>query len=431
MDRGKVLQQLKRYRLPIYIVAVLGFMLTPFNRQAPAVMGPELIKDLGLTAVDFGFMGLSFMWAYALMNAPLGNCLDRIGVRRGLTALLLMISIGSFVFCTAQTFLVAVIGRIIVAIAVAGCFIAGVKVISNWYSSKEFPAIYGLYMGFAMLGGVGATAPLQFMMTSYGWRYSFAGIGIVSVILAVIAYLVIKDRPADVGLPGPDELTGAATPAGNRAATRANGWEAFKEVCRMPKLWVANFCILGVNSSGQVIIALWGGVYLANVYGLSKPVVAEILMVSAMGLVVGAFVSGWLVQKIGVLNVMLSGTGLFLISWLYMTIHIHTLSILELKILFALFGFVQQYTVNGYFSLIRQLVRPEQMGTATGLNNGFVWIVGAGAFQQIWGLMINHISQGVTPYPAAAFQTAMWLQVFVLVLGLSCGLYLVKMLRKV
>jgi sugar phosphate permease len=430
MDKEKALSQLKKYRLPILIVVILAFMLTPFNRQAPAVMGPELIKDLGLNAVDFGLMGLSFMWAYALMNAPLGNLLDQFGVRRGLSVLLIMIGLGSFIFCAAQTFLVAVIGRIIVAIAVAGCFIAGVKVITNWYSAKEFPSIYGLYLGLAMLGGVGATGPLQFMMTNYGWRYSFAVIGVISISLAVIAYFVVKDRPADVALPSPDEITGEAVPVKNKEEAKASGWEVFKEVCRMPKLWLANFFILGVNSSGQAIVALWGGVFLANVYGFSKPVVAEILMVSATGLIIGSFAAGWLVKKLGSVNVMLSGTVLFLIGWLYMTLNIRTLSTMELKILFAAFGFLQQYSVVGYFSLMRELVQPSQMGTATGLNNGFVWVVGAGAFQQIWGLVINHISKGVTPYPVEAFEAALWLQVFVVAISICCGLYLVKMMRK-
>ncbi|WP_211289808.1 hypothetical protein SPSIL_047570 [Sporomusa silvacetica DSM 10669] len=426
MNKQKMIAKLKRYQWPMYAIVILAYMLTLFHRITPAVMGPELMKDLQLDAVSFGFLGLAFTWTYAIAQAPVGALLDRFGARRGLTIILTLAIIGSVIFAIGQSFLVVVIGRVVIALAVAGFLIGGAKIVAAWFTTAQYPVLWGLFMGFGALGSVFATTPLQYLMTSFGWRGSILIVAGLSVVLTIVAYTVLRDRPSEVGLVTPDELAGVVVPQTKVDEQQADPHNSLKGVLAMPMLWIIGLLSLGVNSSAQTLQSLWNGIYLADVYSFSKPVISEILFYSAIGLVVGSFLSGWAVRLLNSARTMAIGTTAFLLVWLYMTFNIKSMSVMELKAVNFCFGFLQMVTIATTFTFIKELVPQSRLGTAMGVVNSFAWVFGAGLFQQIWGLIIKSVSQGVKPYPVEAFQTAFWVQVVVLVIGAVCAFYILK-----
>jgi sugar phosphate permease len=426
LDKQKMLSKLKKYQWPMYIIVILAYMLTLFHRITPAVMGPELMKDLQLDAISFGFLGLAFTWTYAIAQAPVGALLDRFGARRGLTIILTLAIIGSVVFAVGQSFPIIVIGRIIIALAVAGFLIGGAKIVAAWFTTAQYPVLWGLFMGFGALGSVFATTPLQYLMTSFGWRGSILIVAGLSVVLAIIAYTVLRDRPSEVGLVSPDELAGVAVSQTKAGEQQVDSQNSLKGVLAMPMLWVIGLLSLGVNSSAQTLQSLWNGIYLADVYSFSKPVISDILFYSAIGLVVGSFLSGWAVRMLNSARTMAIGTTAFLLVWLYMTFNIKNMTVMELKVVNFCFGFLQMVTIATTFTYIKELVPQARLGTAMGVVNSFAWIFGAGLFQQLWGIIIKAVSQGVKPYPVEAFQTAFWVQVVVLIIGVVCAFYILK-----
>lgn len=422
--------KLKTTRWPMYILVVIGYMMTPFHRMAPAIMGPDLMKELGLSAVDFGALGLTFMVAFALAQAPCGILLDRLGARRGVTLVLLLTAIGAFMFSTAQSLTMIIIARAVIAVALGGFLIGGAKIISQWFTTSQYPVMWAMFMGFGTMGGIGATSPLQFMMGKYGWRNSFAIIAAASVVIAIVTYLVMRDRPSDAGIPATaDELAGEVTPV-SQAGPAKTGMAAIKQLISMPQMWLSALLVIGVTSSGQALTALWGGVFLADVYKLAKPVIGEILFASAVGAVLGCFIAGWLMKQIKITGVLITGTLGFLILWVYMLLNLRTLGVTELKVIMFLMGVVHMYVIACNFTLIKTLVPSELLGTGMGLVNMCAFIFGAGVFQQIWGIIIQKISKGAKPFPVEAFEAAMWLQVVFLIISVGCAFYFVKTLNK-
>jgi sugar phosphate permease len=113
-----------------------------------------------------------------------------------------------------------------------------------------------------------------------------------------------------------------------------------------------------------------------------------------------------------------------------MLLNLRNLSVLELQVIYSIIGFVQMFAVVGGMSCVRELVSGEMVGTAIGGVNTFSWIFGAGVFNQIWGLIIDSVSKGRTPYPVEAFTTAMWVQTGILVITLVCATTMWKLMRK-
>ena len=268
--RSSMLRKLKILQWPMYVICVLCYMLTLFHRITPAIMGPDLMADLSLGAVAFGFMGMAFTWIYAFAQAPVGTMLDSLGARRGLTAILMIAAIGSLVFSLAENFTVLIIGRILLAVAVSGFLIGGAKIISAWFTTRQYPMLWGIFMGLGSLGSVLGTAPLRTLMSFAGWRTALFGIAVFSLILAVVTYILLRDKPAERGLLTPDELHGE--PAVVDAISEEAGQEKipFTAVLKMPVLWLIGLLSLGVNSSSQTFGSMWEGIYLTDALALSK-----------------------------------------------------------------------------------------------------------------------------------------------------------------
>jgi sugar phosphate permease len=420
----------------MYVIVVIAYMLATFHRLTPVVMGPELMHDLGMDAAQFGLLGMGFLWAYALSQAPAGIMMDRIGPRIGLLVILILAATACLLFSTAQSFPAALAARTLTGIAVSGFLVGGAKVISAWYSPREYTAMYPIFMGLGALGGVLAATPLQFMMTSFGWRQAIVIIGSFSLALAVLSAWRLRNNPADLALPAPHELLKERAPQkpnfqpGEAAATPPAGLKAIKTVLSMPIIWVCCLLGLGMNSSGQSLQALWNGVYLADVYALEKLTISNILMASSIGFVLGAIGAVWFLKKMNAIRTLFFGAGGFLCAWIYMTVKAASMSVPELMVINLLLGFTQLLAMTATFALIKESVPGAWLGTAIGCVNAFFWIFGGGLFQQIWGLIINTVSKGVRPYPVEAFLTVFWVQLIVLLATLAYALIVYRKISK-
>lgn len=430
MDKGIALRKLRKYQIPIYIIVVIAYMLIAFSRGAPAIMGPTLIEDLHLTAAQWGLVGLVFFWAYAIANAPSGAIADILGPRKCVLFCLILIALGCFAFGAAESLGMILAGRLLIGMGTAGLMMAGIKLISSWFTVRQFSLYYGGYLGLGGLGSVFATAPLQLMMDQFGWRGAFLIIGGGTVALIVIAFLMIRNQPQDIGLPSPDEIAGEEVP--NKEPEVQLSWgAAARQLIKRPAFWIIGFFFIGTNGTGQVIASMWGGVLLADVYGFSKAEVSSVLTVAAFGLIIGSLVAGWLCRRIGSTGVMLSTGIIYLATWMYMLINLRTLSIPQLQVIYSVIGFVQMFAVVGGMSCVRELVPGSMVGTAIGGVNTFSWIFGAGLFNQLWGVIIGSVSGGgQRPYPIQAFETAMWMQAGVLLLTLICAVIVLNIMRR-
>ena len=80
----------------------LGYFLSYLFRSVNAVVGPDLVAEIGLSAAELGLVTSAYLIAFALFQLPLGLLLDRFGPRRVQTALLGCAALGSLLFATGE-----------------------------------------------------------------------------------------------------------------------------------------------------------------------------------------------------------------------------------------------------------------------------------------------------------------------------------------
>ena len=67
-----------------WMILAMLFAITTINyadRATISIAGPEITQDLGLSAVQMGFVFSAFAWSYVLAQIPGGWLLDRFGSR--------------------------------------------------------------------------------------------------------------------------------------------------------------------------------------------------------------------------------------------------------------------------------------------------------------------------------------------------------------
>ena len=77
--------------LRVFLPFALGYYFSYLIRNVNAVIAPDLVGELGLSAASLGLLTSVYFFAFAAFQLPLGVLLDRYGPRRVEAVLLLFV----------------------------------------------------------------------------------------------------------------------------------------------------------------------------------------------------------------------------------------------------------------------------------------------------------------------------------------------------
>src|SRR5690606_40300402 len=72
-----------RLFLVVFLPFAGGYFLSYLYRSVNAIIAPDLVAEMRLSAADLGLLSAAFFFGFALPDIPLGLLLDRFGPRRG------------------------------------------------------------------------------------------------------------------------------------------------------------------------------------------------------------------------------------------------------------------------------------------------------------------------------------------------------------
>jgi MFS family permease len=284
----------------VTVVAVLclAFVMSQFYRTSVGVIGPELMRSLGLSAEALGTLGGTFFLVFGLCQIPLGVLLDRYGPRRVNAALLAVAALGALVFAAASNAALLTLGRGMMGLGCAAALMGSLVVYSRWFPRHRFSGMAGLTLSVGGLGALISTAPLALAAEALGWRGAFVGAAALTFAFAALVWLVVRDAP-----PGKAFHEHAHEPLGQ--VIRGVGTVlANRELHRLLPLSAVAY------ASMLAVLGLWGAPYLTDVHGLDVVAAANILMGMAVTMMVGSLAYGWIAPRFGTYKwLVLAGAG--------------------------------------------------------------------------------------------------------------------------
>ncbi|MFZ0611046.1 MAG: MFS transporter [Desulfobacterales bacterium] len=395
-----LLQKAKTYRWVIFAILALGYILVYFHRLCPAVLAVDMMRDLHTTGALTGLLGAAYFYPYALMQLPAGLLSDSWGPRKTITLFFFVAFAGSVLLGVAPSVTAAIIGRALVGLGVAMLFVPTLKILAEWFHVREFAVMTGILMALGGVGSLIAATPLAWLSARAGWRFSFVAVGIFTLILAVLVFLLVRNRPADMGWP---------SPAGNRQSSLApiKLSAAIGKVLTSPAFWPLAVwfffdCAIFFSFGG-----LWGGPFLIQVYDLDQRQAAQILSMLAVGMIVGSPLLSYVSNSVFRARKPVLILSSIIVVGLTAVLAFKTRQI-PVAGLFALcFGlgvFASAIVVIG-FTTNKELFPVQMAGTATGIVNLFPFAGGA-IFQPVLGAILEHHGRIDGKFTPAGYEKA-------------------------
>ncbi len=369
-----------------HIFAVLTgmYVVAYFYRVSAAVIAGDLQADLGLSPEELGNVSSALFYAFAFTQLPLGPLLDRIGPRRTIFFLSLVTVAGALLFAFAGGYLGAWVGRALIGVGTACVLMGSLKVYTAWFEPRQFATLSGLQVALGNIGNLLATAPLAWLAATVGWRLTFVAVAGVTLLFALAVLIVVRDAP-------PRLIGSRRTPVGA-------GWS---HLAGTPSFWLLGFLAFFWYGSYMAVQGLWGGPYLVEVLGCGKSTAASLLLLTAVGFIVGCPLAGRLSDRVWASRkkVLVAGQlGVLLILSLFLG-PLERLPVALLPLVFFLFGiFVSSGPV--LYAQVKELFPGDGVATAMTSVNFFV-VIGAALTQQVMGYVMSG-----TPSQTEAFHCA-------------------------
>lgn len=410
--------RLHRLRGNALLLVGLAYILSFFHRVAPGAISAELQQAFAASGAALGFLAASYFYIYTVMQVPIGVLADTLGVRRLVTLGGLIAGAGSILFGTATMLVWAVAGRWLVGLGVSAMFIAMLKINALWFRERHFGTLTGLTVLIGNLGAVAAAAPLVWVLGFTTWRTVFVVIALFSLLLAALTWFLVRDHPAEAGLPSMRELDGLAP----HPPHLGRWWHGLVEVLRNRDIWPPFLPALGVGGSLFTVAGLWGVPYLCDVHALSRPDAALHMSLLLAGFAVGGFAVGVLSDRLGRRRpVIVAGVVLYLLCWLPLLWLVPLVSPWG-EMLFLTMGLgAAGFTLT--WAVAKELNRPALSGTATSVVNTGVFL-GVAVFQPLLGWILDlgwdgRLSEGVRVYTPESYQRGLGVLFAVSLIGFA------------
>ena len=390
-----------RYRYFIFIILGAAYVLVFFHRLAPAVVAVDMMNDLKTGGALMGLLASAYFYPYGLMQIPAGLLSDSWGPRRSMVVFFILGAAGSIALGLVHSVGAAITARVAVGLGVGMIFVPALKIFTRWFESHQFSRMSGLFMSLGGVGAYSAFTPLALLTSAITWRGAMVVIGVLTLIVAGVIWLVVRDAPEAAGFPsfeGDEDV---------RTGRKTDFREGILMVIKSRLFWPTALC----SFFGSLVLlsfsGLWGGPFLMHVYGLSRAGAGAVLSALACGLVVGAPTMSWLSNR-----VLHSRKKVLMLSHFFgfcvfipMAFYTGQFSEMQLYLWCFLFNFSLSSLVVVGYSAVKDAFPLRISGTATGILNIFPF-AGAAIGQPLIGWYLDTVGPNGGPYSAAAYSAA-------------------------
>lgn len=257
------------------IALTLGYTLSQFYRAFLAVLSSTLQAELGASPGDLALSSGMWFLGFALMQVPVGWALDHLGPRRtSATFLALGGGGGAAVFALAGEVWHLHLAMGLIGMGCAPALMAAYYIIAHEYPRAAFAGLTGMIVGLGSAGNILGAAPLVSLIHAIGWRESLWLLTAVTLAVAALQWLVVRDPHHADGAPKGSVL----------------------QILGLRVLWLMLPLFAVSYASSAAIRGLWAAPYLRDVFGADDMMIGRATLVMGIAMVVGNLMAGSFVR---------------------------------------------------------------------------------------------------------------------------------------
>lgn len=378
------------------------YVISQFLRNSIGVIVPDLSRDLSLNAAEIGLLSSLFFLVFGLAQLPLGIAIDRFGPRAAILGSISLAVAGAALFGLAGSFGTVITARVLMGLGCAALLMAPMAIYRRWFSHERFSSLLGLQIGIGSLGALLATAPFARAAEWVGWRPVFLTVAAATAVMAGLVAAVARDDPPGVTSPK----------SGESFRQAIGGVVAAMRTPDAGRLFAMHFC---ASSIYPTMLGLWGGPYLAHVYGMTLAQRGDVLLLLAVAQIAGLFLWGPSDRVFGSYRTpVLLGAGTTILLMAGVTV-VDPLPQPWLALWFVLLGGCSAYLPVMMAHGV-SLYPPNLVGRGMTLMN-LGTMSGAFIWQSLTGLIVAAFPATGGVYPPAAYRTIFVVQAVALLVA--------------
>jgi ACS family glucarate transporter-like MFS transporter len=296
-------------RWRILAILALASFISYVLRTNLSFAAPEMMSDLGLSEIQWGWVLAAFTAGYAIFQLPGGILGDRFGPRRVITAIAILWALltfaTSFVPEKAAGSTALIIGSLFLVRFLVGAVHAPIFPVMNasivrWFPKGGWALPLGLSSTGTTLGGAAAAIVVPLVITQFGWRIAFMCLAPLGLLTAALWWWYSRDDPASHASVNEAEIefinAGRETPGGLDESENEGGQADWLQVLKNRDVL---FLTLSYSSMNFVfyIVFNWFFYYLVEVREFSATDAGFVASAQWMAGAAGAALGGWLCDR--------------------------------------------------------------------------------------------------------------------------------------
>jgi len=374
-----------RFRFAVFVLpwiswglAALFYSNQYFLRVSVSSLSPNLVANFHIDALTIASVAAMFYYAFMVMQIISGVLIDRYGVHIMLTIAALCCALGGFLFAFADNVYVLEASRLLAGAGASFSFIGVITLARAWFSRRSFALVNGLTLTVGTLGAFLGEGPLARLLAIENWRDIIAYVGVFSLLLAVLIWFAVRNRPPYTPRP---------------AESRQTLWTFILQlpaVLTNRHVWTAGIYASFIFVPVAAFLAMWCAPFLRADYHIGLSLAETAASVGFIGLSIGAPLLAWisntLKKRVPMMTLAALGGFIVMVIILYTRLPLSAVFVL----IFLLGIFSSGFTLS--FVIVKEFTRAEIAATVFSVTNLLKLLSGAVVLQLIGWSLVKHWS---------------------------------------
>ncbi|WP_231443950.1 MFS transporter [Brevibacterium zhoupengii] len=288
---------IRKITVRIMLFLTLMYLLNQIDRGNLAFAQERMSTDLGLSNAAFGLGAGIFFIGYFIFEVPSNILLHRIGARRWLARIMvswgLVAAAMMFTFNESSFYIL----RFLLGAAEAGFFPGAVYYIALWLPGRRRSQAMALLSAAGpaayLLAGplAGLILGLEGFAGLHGWQWLFAIEGGATVLVGILCWFVLTDRPEQAKWLSPSEKSHLLASLAESSTSHDSGKRSLSTVIREPRvvMLAGIYACIQITNAGLIF---WLPSITAQIPGLSQFQLMSLSVLPYAFQVIGLFVLG-------------------------------------------------------------------------------------------------------------------------------------------
>jgi ACS family hexuronate transporter-like MFS transporter len=289
--------KVKGLRWVIVALIALATVINYIDRNALAVMWPEISREFGFDANHYALLITCFMVSYAIGQSLFGKILDTIGTRIGFVLAIAVWSLSIAAHAFARTLVGFGVLRATLGVSEAGAWPGAVKANAEWFAPNERALAQGIFNAGASMGAIISAPLIAFMFLAIGWKMVFLLIGLLGFLWIVPWLIVYRAQPETHPWLTEEErahiLSGRLEKPDAQGAQAVEYTPGMRGLLRHRASWGIILSRFFLDPVWWLFVS-WLPLYLADSFGFDIKQIGLFGWVPYVGAAIGSLFGGWL-----------------------------------------------------------------------------------------------------------------------------------------